>query len=181
MIDFADRLDRQLILIVDSFCEHLQKQVGVPFGWMLTTISLGTAAIASTASMLMFREVGTGGVFAALWILAFAAILMFLRRTLWRQMRDWPDDVFRRHWSTMALMTRDNGRPIRFVTLAGTILLIPGALIPIFSGQPELSINSLRFLFVSMVPITIMMYAFCALPHDSSAPDQQPPGSDKID
>jgi hypothetical protein len=65
----------------------------------------------------------------------------------------------------MAIMMRENGRPIRYVTLAGTLLLIPGAIVPLSWGQPEMAVASLRFLFVSMFPITIMMYAFCALPH----------------
>jgi hypothetical protein len=168
MIDLADKLDRQLISIVDGFCEHLQRQVGIPFGWMLTTISLGTAVIAFTASMLMFRDGSTELIFAAMWTVAFAFMLLFFRRTLWRQMRQWPADVFLQHWSRMAMMMRNNGRPIRFVTLAGTLLLIPGALVPLSWGHPEMAINSLRFLFVSMFPITVMMYAFCALPHSKA-------------
>ncbi len=165
MIELADKLDRQLISIVDGFCEHLQRQVGIPFGWMLTTISLGTAVIAFTASMLMFHDGSTELLFAAMWSMAFAFILLFLRRTLWRQMQQWPADVFLRHWSAMALMMREDGRPIRYVTLVGTVMLIPGALVPLPWGHPEMAINSLRFLFVSMFPITVMMYAFCAMPH----------------
>lgn len=168
MIDLADKLDRQLISIVDGFCEHLQRQVGIPFGWMLTTISLGTAVIAFTASMLMFQDGSTELLFSAMWGMAFAFILLFFSKTLWRHMRQWPADRFRHHWTSMAIMMRDNGRPIRFVTLAGTVMLIPGAFAPLSWGHPEMTINSLRFLFVSMVPITIMMYAFCAMPHSKS-------------
>jgi hypothetical protein len=118
--------------------------------------------------MLMFRDGSTELIFAAMWTVAFAFMLLFFRRTLWRQMRQWPADVFLQHWSRMAMMMRNNGRPIRFVTLAGTLLLIPGALVPLSWGHPEMAINSLRFLFVSMFPITVMMYAFCALPHSKA-------------
>jgi hypothetical protein len=168
MIALAYEIDRQLINIIDGFCEHLQKQIGLPFGWMLTIISLGTAAIAFTASMLMSDDTTSRLMFIWLWGLSVTFMILFFRRGLWLHMREWPKDLFIRHWTIAATMMRENVRPLRFTALAGTVLLLPGALAPVTWGDSEVAMRSLRFLFVTMAPITIMMYAFCAMPHDTT-------------
>jgi hypothetical protein len=165
MLDIADRLDRHLISIVDGFCNHLQRQLRIPFAWMISGISLGTGVIAFTAAMLMFGGDDSSRLpFIVVWVSCFALMIFFLERSLWSRMRRWHSEDVLDHWAGMARMMRDNGRVMRFVAVGGTILLLPGAIMPLLIGAPEVGLRSLKFLFVNMVPVTLMMYAFCALP-----------------
>jgi len=169
MIEFAQKLDNTLIEVIEGFCSHLQKQLGIPFGWMLTSISLGTATIGATAALLMFGDDGGYAryVMTAMWAVAFALIIAFFRQTLWHHMRHWPRSAMHQHWTRMALVTRESARPMRYAAVFGTCLFLPGIILQAAAGNEDLALSLLRFLFVSMVPITIMMYAFCAMPSAS--------------
>lgn len=165
MFNIADRLDRHLISIVDGFCSHLQVQLRIPFGWMISIITLGTGLICFIGSMLMFAAGDPQRLFfIVIWAIAFAGMVLFLERALWRRIRNWPSEDVVIHWAGMGLMMRENGRILRFVAIGGTILLLPGAIAPLFSANPEIGMQSLKFLFVTMVPVTLMMYVFCSLP-----------------
>lgn len=156
------RLDAMLIDCVDSFCSNLQKRVH--YVWMMTAISFGTSGIALAAALLLSRERPDQ---QAIWIaLGSAAILfmsVFFWRTLWRDYRRWSAATVL-HWMRMALMMRENGRIIRGVTAGGTAVLALLNVPFLIHGDLMLALMSYRFLFVSMTPILLLMYAFCARP-----------------
>ncbi|NTF17154.1 hypothetical protein G6L37_01750 [Agrobacterium rubi] len=165
MFEFAEKMDNGLIRVIDGFCSHLQTEVGIPFGWMLSIVSIGTALIAFAAAMLMFEGDDPGRfAFAALWLGCLAFITLFFRRTLWHHMRKWPGHLLIQHWTRMAMMMREDGRPMRYLALFGTALFVVSSTLQLLGGQTDFALGSLRFLAVSMTPIVIMMYAFCAIP-----------------
>ena len=172
MIEVAEKLDNALIWTVDGFCRHIQDHLGVPFGWMLSFISIGTAVIAFTAAMLMFAgdQLAGRAVFALLWAGCLILVTLFFRRTLWHQMRRGPSHLVAQYWTRMAMMARTEGRPMRYFTLFGTAILALISTLQLVMGSTGLALASLRFLFVSLFPIILMMYAFCAIP---SPPDAE--------
>lgn len=166
MIGFAEKLDGGLIRMIDGFCSHIQDQLGVPFGWMLSVISIGTAVISLTAAMLMFDgdQLAPRIFFAILWLGCLTLIVMFFRRTLWLHMRKWPRHLMIQHWTRMAMMARSDGRPIRYMALFGTAMLTLSSTLQLIAGYTEFALTSLRFIFVSIVPVIFMTYAFCVTP-----------------
>lgn len=171
MIRYADALDRTLITTVDGFCRHLQSQIGIPFGWMLSSISIGTGFLGATAAVLMFGddEPIARVVVASLWSACLVFMATFFRRTLWLHMRKWPRERLTQHWTAMAMMARSDGKPIRLLALFGTSILTLSSLLQMAGGSTEFALETLRYLFVSMFPVTLMMYAFCALPASSGS------------
>ena len=59
---------------------------------------------------------------------------------------------------------------MRYFTLFGTAILALISTLQLVMGSTGLALASLRFLFVSLFPIILMMYAFCAIP---SPPDAE--------
>lgn len=156
-------IDDYLIRMVDDFCIGLQTKYRVHYAWMMTGIAFGTCIMAVSASILMSRGWGAAQlVWPILWGAAVFGMVHFLRTSLWKDVRSWP--ARRDHWVLMATMMRRNGRPMRAFGAGGIVLFFLLNAPFLIVGDRGLAMMSFKFLFVSMVPIMLLMYAFCAMP-----------------
>ena len=161
MIRLIERADGFLVETVDGFCGMLQTRFRIPHPLVLALVSYAAAAMAIAGSLAMFGIRRTEAwIIVGCWTVALVLMTGFVVTSLLPAIRRWNAIKFLQALN-FATRMRVSTKPIRITTALATVVM---ALASLTYGDLAFAAQSIRYTFVSMVPICLMVYAYTSAP-----------------